>query len=67
MLALSPEERATCARALVDASRASFSTGQPHLALAELTSWRETATAIAAGLGVQPVEWLDEDEPVERP
>ncbi len=51
MLALSPEDRATCAQALVDAARASFSTGQPHLALAELTSWRETATAIAAGLG----------------
>ncbi len=72
MLALSPEGRASCARALVDAARASFSTGQPHLAVAELTSWRETATAIAAGLGSEPVEWLDADEtlatdPIERP
>ena len=38
--------------------------GKPHLAIAKLTSWRETATAIAAGLGTQPVEWLDEDDAV---
>ncbi|ACU34700.1 type II toxin-antitoxin system Phd/YefM family antitoxin [Actinosynnema pretiosum subsp. pretiosum] len=72
MLALSPDGRKNCARAVVDAARASFSTDQPHLAIAELTSWRETATALAAGLGVDPVEWLDQDEsvaagPVERP
>lgn len=67
MLAFSPGGRARCARALVDAARASFATGHPHLALAELTSWRETAAAITAGLGAQPVEWLDDDEPVERP
>ena len=47
---------------LLDAARASLSTGQPHLAIAELTSWRETAAAITAGLGSEPVEWLDPDE-----
>ena len=62
MLALSPEDRASCAQALVDAARASFSTDQSHLALAELTSWRETATAIAAGLGQAELEWLDSDD-----
>ena len=68
MLALSSADQATCARNLVDAARASFSTDQPHLALAELTSWRETATAVAAGLGQADVEWLDgDDETVERP
>jgi PHD/YefM family antitoxin component YafN of YafNO toxin-antitoxin module len=67
MLALSPEDRATCADDLLRAARASFSTGQAHLAVAELTSWLETATAIAAGLGAAPVEWLDTDVPVERP
>ena len=71
MLALSKEDRATCAQDLVDAARASFSTDQPHLALAELTSWRETATAIAAGLGQAELEWLDSDDDdsavVERP
>jgi PHD/YefM family antitoxin component YafN of YafNO toxin-antitoxin module len=64
MLALSPEDRATCAQDLVDAARASFSTGQPHLVLAELTSWKETATAIAAGLGRGEPEWLDDDDVV---
>ena len=67
MLALSPADQAECAKNVLDAARASFSTGQAHLAVAELTSWRETATAIAAGLGSQPVEWLDDAEPVERP
>lgn len=67
MLALSPPDRESCAQDLVDAARASFSTNQPHLAIAELTSWKETATALAAGLGNTDLEWLDEDEPVERP
>lgn len=61
MLALSPTDRTTCAQNLVDAARASFATDQPYLAVAELTSWKETATAIAAGLGSTPVEWVDED------
>lgn len=67
MLALSPAGQAECAKSVLDAARASFSTGQAHLAVAELTSWRETATAIAAGLGSRPVESLDRAEPVERP
>lgn len=68
MLALSPDDRATCAQDLVDAARASFSTDQPHLVLAELTSWKETATAIAAGLNRGEPEWLDDDDAVvERP
>lgn len=68
MLALSAEDRVTCAQNLVDAARASFSTDQPYLALAELTSWRETATAIAAGLSRAELEWLDADDAVvERP
>jgi len=69
MLALSPGDREICAQDLVDAARASFSTDQPHLVLAELTSWKETATAIAAGLGRGELEWIDEDAdvPVKRP
>lgn len=67
MLALSAPDRESCAQDLVDAARASFSTNQPHLAIAELTSWKETATALAAGLGSADLEWLDEDETVERP
>lgn len=67
MLALSSRDQQTCAQDLIDAARASFSTGQPQLAIAELTSWRETSIAISAGLASRPVEWLDEAEPVERP
>ena len=67
MHALSATDQAACANDLVDAARASFSTGQAHLAVAELTSWRETATAVAAGLTASPVEWLDDAEKVERP
>ena len=52
---------------LIDAARASFATEQPHLALAEFTAWKETATAIAAGLGDVETDWLDDSEPVERP
>ncbi|WP_285245753.1 prevent-host-death protein [Pseudarthrobacter sp. fls2-241-R2A-127] len=67
MLALSPADQEACANAVLAAARASFATHQPHLAVAELTSWRETATAIAAGLGKESIEWLDEAEAVERP
>ncbi|MCT1426806.1 prevent-host-death protein [Corynebacterium sanguinis] len=67
MLALPPADRESCAHDLVDAARASFSTEQPHLALIELTSWKETATALAAGLGSTDLEWLDDNETVERP
>ncbi len=67
MLALSLEDRAICAQDLVDAARASFSTDQPHLVLAELTSWKETATALAAGLGRGEPEWMDDEVVVERP
>lgn len=60
ILALSAADRETCAQELVDAARASFSTNQPHLAIAELTSWKETATAVAAGLGTADLEWFDD-------
>ncbi len=67
MLALTPDDQALCAKAVLAAARASFATNQPHLAVAELNAWRETATAVAAGLGREPVEWLDEPVAVERP
>lgn len=67
MLALSPVDRTSCAQDLVDAARASFSTEQPHLAITALTSWKETATAVAAGLDSADLVWLDEGEIVERP
>lgn len=67
MLSLSSQDRVLCASELVDAARASFSTHQPHLAIAQMTAWRETAIATAAGLGEAPIEWLTGAQPVERP
>ncbi|AXK35350.1 prevent-host-death protein [Streptomyces armeniacus] len=69
MLALSLTDRESCAQDLVDAARASLSTDQPHLAIAELTSWKETAAAVAAGLGSADLERLDDDaaQTAERP
>ena len=67
MLALSPVDRESCTQELVDAARASFSTNQPLLAIAELTSWKETASALAAGLGSPDRGWLDEPVLLERP
>jgi hypothetical protein len=67
MLALSEADREACSANIVAAARASLATNEPHLAVAELAAWRETATAIAAGLGKETVEWLDDAETVERP
>ena len=67
MLALSPTGQEQCATELVAAARASFATGQAHLAVATMTSWRETAIALAAGLGSDPVDWMPVAEPVARP
>ncbi|RYF53839.1 MAG: type II toxin-antitoxin system Phd/YefM family antitoxin [Comamonadaceae bacterium] len=58
MEALSIEARTACARDLVSAACASLSTGELHLADAELTSWRETANAIADGLVPGSSDWL---------
>ncbi|WP_079728725.1 prevent-host-death protein [Okibacterium fritillariae] len=66
MLALDAADRAACASDLLHAARASFATNQAHLAVAEITAWRETAIAIAAGLTRTDVDWID-DEPVGRP
>lgn len=67
MLALSANDRATCAEEILIAARASFATHQPNLVLIEITSWKETATALAAGLGNADLVWLDEGLLVERP
>lgn len=67
MLALSTEDQERCAADLLRAARASFATNQAHLAIAELTAWRETAIATAAGLGTGRVDWIDTGIVVERP
>ncbi|MBX3311493.1 MAG: prevent-host-death protein [Microbacteriaceae bacterium] len=68
MLVLSKEDREQCAKDLIKAARASFATNTAHLAIAELTSWKMTAEAIADGLDkLPPVEYLEEFITVERP
>lgn len=67
MFALSGPDQVQCAKGLVNAARASFATEQPHLVVAELNSWRETAEALAAGYQDAPIEWLDRGNPVVRP
>jgi hypothetical protein len=69
MHALSPKDQAQCSKDLVNAARASFSTEQPHLIVGEITSWFETAEALAAGYRNVPVQWNDDvdDQPVPRP
>ncbi|QZT56227.1 hypothetical protein [Mycolicibacterium austroafricanum] len=58
MQSLSPADRAACARDIAAAA-------DPQQVL---ISWRETATAIAAGLDqTANLEWLDGDDVVERP
>ncbi|MET0590694.1 MAG: prevent-host-death protein [Naasia sp.] len=67
MFALSPEDRETCAHELLDSARASFATGEAHLAAAEMIAWQETATALAAGLDSAPVTWISSTTAVDRP
>lgn len=70
MLALSAEDRGSCTWDLIESAQASMATNRPHLAIAELTSWKETATAIAAGPGNTDLERLNDDDPdtlVDRP
>lgn len=67
MHALSASAQQECAVDLVCAARAAFATEQPHLAIIELTAWRETAQAIAEGLGPVDVDWHAFTAPVERP
>lgn len=54
MLALSPADQELCANDFLWVARAALATNQPHLAIAERTSWHETTTAITAGLGAAP-------------
>lgn len=69
MLALSTANQEAAANEILESARASFATHQAHLAISTLHAWRETATAIAAGLGTTPTTWLHSEisEAVERP
>lgn len=67
MFALDPVDREKCAADLIRAARASFSTKQAHLAIAELTAWQSTAYALAAGQSNDSIQWIEKLESVEKP
>lgn len=67
MWALANDTRSTCAADILRAARASFATGQARPLVVEMLAWSETASALAAGLGADPVDWLDDGSPVARP
>ena len=62
-----PEGQEECVNALIDAARTAFATNSPRVAMMTLIPWRETAFAIAEGLGDEPVDGLDESEIVPNP
>lgn len=67
MLTLGNADREQCAADILRASQAALATHQPQLAVAEVTSWRETAMAVADGVAGQQTEWLEKPEAVQRP
>lgn len=67
MLALNAVDRELCARELIDTARAAFATNQPKTLLVGVTSWFESATALAAGLDRVEAEWLTEPVNLEVP
>lgn len=67
MHALDANDKSICTKEIIDAARASFATGKAHLVISELNSWRETATAIAEGLGKAPVDWLEKPTLATKP
>ncbi|MDY6051385.1 MAG: hypothetical protein SPI83_03120 [Rothia sp. (in: high G+C Gram-positive bacteria)] len=67
MLALDAGDRELCAHELIDTARAAFATNQPKTLLVGVTSWFESATALAAGLDQVEAELLIEPVNVEIP
>lgn len=66
ILALSDKDQAECVTELLQAARIALATGQDLKAMQLLTSWRETALAVAAGLTASANERLKTPIKVER-
>lgn len=64
MLALVPDDQVACVDAILASTQASFATHRAHLIDAEITVWRETASAFAADLGNTRVEWIEDTQSV---
>jgi hypothetical protein len=66
MMALTRDGQARFADELLAAVRASLATSEPYLALSTFESWKETATAISAGLKAAE-DWIELPIKVQRP
>lgn len=66
MLALSADDRLSCAEELLDTTQVALSTGEPVRALVAIEAWRSTAEALASGID-HTADWLDHPEPAEHP
>lgn len=64
---LDQDEQSECVDDIVRSARAAFSLHRPLPLLTAIEAWRNTAEAIASGIAVAPVTWLDVDEPVADP
>ncbi|MEY3408068.1 MAG: hypothetical protein RL038_1129 [Actinomycetota bacterium] len=67
ILALSEADREDCANEILTAARAAFATSKPNLVLLEIAAWRDSAIAIADGLGNIVDLELQNPELVARP
>lgn len=59
-LMLDIEGHELCARELIETAEAAFATNQPKTLLVGVTSWFESATALAAGADRVELVWLAE-------
>jgi PHD/YefM family antitoxin component YafN of YafNO toxin-antitoxin module len=64
---LNPADQEECARSIIDTARGAFTVHQPARFLVELTAWRDTAEAVAAGWNTEAIDWIDSADAVARP
>lgn len=56
---LSPPDQEQCARDILDTARGAFVVHQPDRLIVELSAWRNTAEAVAAGWDTYEPDWIE--------
>jgi hypothetical protein len=64
---LNEADQRECARNIVETARGAFTVHQPERLLSEVAAWRNTAEAVAAGWGNEPIDWAGDAGAVARP
>lgn len=64
---LSARDQQQCAMEIVATARGAFDVNQPGRILTEIAAWRNTAEAVAAGLGNERLDWLEKPVIAARP